>query len=132
MVIESQFVLDERKKARQTPREVILEVAALLNLDIPDDYVFVDEDPLYKQSPRSVLVYKESDFVSRGIPFNEGVDPRDLVQRFIPFSILAYNISANPDEDQGQMGALGVLMAMGLFQMDGGAAVNSSYEIVLD
>jgi predicted alpha-1,2-mannosidase len=35
----------------------------------------------------------------------------------------------NGDEDQGQMGALGVLMAMGLFQMDGGAAVNSFYEI---
>jgi predicted alpha-1,2-mannosidase len=35
----------------------------------------------------------------------------------------------NGDEDQGQMGALGVLMAIGLFQMDGGAAVNSSYEI---
>lgn len=35
----------------------------------------------------------------------------------------------NGDEDQGQMGALGVLMAMGLFQMDGGAAVNSHYDI---
>jgi putative alpha-1,2-mannosidase len=35
----------------------------------------------------------------------------------------------NGDEDQGQMGALGVLMAMGLFQMDGGASINSSYEI---
>jgi predicted alpha-1,2-mannosidase len=35
----------------------------------------------------------------------------------------------NGDEDQGQMGALGVLMAMGLFQMDGGASVNSCYEI---
>ena len=35
----------------------------------------------------------------------------------------------NGDEDQGQMGALGVLMAIGLFQMDGGAAVESSYEI---
>jgi len=35
----------------------------------------------------------------------------------------------NGDEDQGQMGALGVLMACGLFQMDGGASVNSSYEI---
>ena len=35
----------------------------------------------------------------------------------------------NGDEDQGQMGALGVLMAMGLFQMDGGASVNSSYEM---
>ena len=35
----------------------------------------------------------------------------------------------NGDEDQGQMGALGVLMAMGLFQMDGGASVDSYYEI---
>ncbi|MFC2116469.1 GH92 family glycosyl hydrolase [Bacteroidota bacterium] len=35
----------------------------------------------------------------------------------------------NGDEDQGQMGALGVLMAIGLFQMDGGASLNSSYEI---
>ncbi len=35
----------------------------------------------------------------------------------------------NGDEDQGQMGALGVLMAIGLFQMDGGASINSSYEI---
>ncbi|MBD8491304.1 GH92 family glycosyl hydrolase [Echinicola sp. CAU 1574] len=35
----------------------------------------------------------------------------------------------NGDEDQGQMGALGVLMAMGIFQVDGGAAVQSEYEI---
>lgn len=35
----------------------------------------------------------------------------------------------NGDEDQGQMGALGVLMAIGLFQMDGGASINSPYEI---
>ena len=35
----------------------------------------------------------------------------------------------NGDEDQGQMGALGVLMAIGLFQMDGGCAVNSAYEL---
>jgi predicted alpha-1,2-mannosidase len=35
----------------------------------------------------------------------------------------------NGDEDQGQMGALGVLMAIGLFQIDGGAAVKSNYEI---
>jgi predicted alpha-1,2-mannosidase len=35
----------------------------------------------------------------------------------------------NGDEDQGQMGALGVLMAIGLFSMDGGAAVNPGYEI---
>lgn len=35
----------------------------------------------------------------------------------------------NGDEDQGQMGALGVLMAVGLFQMDGGASINSPYEI---
>jgi putative alpha-1,2-mannosidase len=33
------------------------------------------------------------------------------------------------DEDQGQMGALGVLMAIGLFEMNGGAAVRPVYEI---
>ncbi|MDQ8181624.1 GH92 family glycosyl hydrolase [Pelagicoccus sp. SDUM812005] len=33
------------------------------------------------------------------------------------------------DEDQGQMGALGVLMAIGLFQVDGGTSVNPYYEI---
>ena len=35
----------------------------------------------------------------------------------------------NGDEDQGQMGALGVLMAIGLFEMDGGAALKPSYEL---
>jgi predicted alpha-1,2-mannosidase len=35
----------------------------------------------------------------------------------------------NGDEDQGQMGALGVLMAIGLFQVDGGAAAEPTYEI---
>ena len=33
------------------------------------------------------------------------------------------------DEDQGQMGALGVLMAIGLFAVDGGAAADPRYEI---
>ncbi|TWU45275.1 Glycosyl hydrolase family 92 [Novipirellula aureliae] len=33
------------------------------------------------------------------------------------------------DEDQGQMGALGVLMAIGLFQVDGGASVDSVYQV---
>lgn len=33
------------------------------------------------------------------------------------------------DEDQGQMGALGVLMAIGLFEVDGGTALNPYYEI---
>jgi len=33
------------------------------------------------------------------------------------------------DEDQGQMGAWFVMSAMGLFQMDGGAALNPVYEI---
>lgn len=33
------------------------------------------------------------------------------------------------DEDQGQMGALGVLMAIGLFEVDGGAAEKPVYEI---
>jgi len=33
------------------------------------------------------------------------------------------------DEDQGQMGALGVLMAIGLFEVDGGASARPFYEI---
>jgi putative alpha-1,2-mannosidase len=33
------------------------------------------------------------------------------------------------DEDQGQMGALGVLMAIGLFETDGGASIHPVYEI---
>ena len=35
----------------------------------------------------------------------------------------------NGDEDQGQMGALGVLMAIGLFDVQGGASVDPQYEI---
>lgn len=35
----------------------------------------------------------------------------------------------NGDEDQGQMGALGVLMAIGLFDVQGGASVSPRYEI---
>jgi putative alpha-1,2-mannosidase len=35
----------------------------------------------------------------------------------------------NGDEDQGQMGALGVLMAIGLFSVDGGASAEPVYEI---
>lgn len=35
----------------------------------------------------------------------------------------------NGDEDQGQMGALGVLMAIGLFEVDGGANAEPFYEI---
>lgn len=35
----------------------------------------------------------------------------------------------NGDEDQGQMGALGVLMAIGLFQLDGGASIGPIYDI---
>ena len=36
---------------------------------------------------------------------------------------------AHDDEDQGQMGALSVLIAMGLFQVRGGCEVNPSYEL---
>jgi putative alpha-1,2-mannosidase len=35
----------------------------------------------------------------------------------------------NGDEDQGQLGALGVLMAIGLFDIEGGAAVKPTYQI---
>jgi putative alpha-1,2-mannosidase len=35
----------------------------------------------------------------------------------------------NGDEDQGQMGALGVLMAIGLFDVTGGVTSNATYQI---
>lgn len=35
----------------------------------------------------------------------------------------------NGDEDQGQMGAVGVLMAVGLFDVEGGAAVRPTYQV---
>ena len=35
----------------------------------------------------------------------------------------------NGDEDQGQLGALDVLMAIGLFDVEGGAALNPTYQI---
>ena len=35
----------------------------------------------------------------------------------------------NGDEDQGQLGALGVLMALGLFDVTGGAGTNPTYQI---
>lgn len=35
----------------------------------------------------------------------------------------------NGDEDQGQMGALSALMAIGLFDMDGGASVNPRFDL---
>ena len=35
----------------------------------------------------------------------------------------------NGDEDQGQLGALGVLLAIGLFDVQGGAATNPTYQI---
>jgi predicted alpha-1,2-mannosidase len=35
----------------------------------------------------------------------------------------------NGDEDQGQLGALGVLMAIGLFDVEGGAATEPTYQI---
>jgi putative alpha-1,2-mannosidase len=35
----------------------------------------------------------------------------------------------NGDEDQGQMGGIGVLMAMGLFDVTGGAGTEPRYEI---
>jgi putative alpha-1,2-mannosidase len=35
----------------------------------------------------------------------------------------------NGDEDQGQMGSVGVLMAMGLFDVQGGAGVKPTYQV---
>lgn len=45
------------------------------------------------------------------------------------FSDLTPNKGYNGDEDQGQMGAIGVLMKIGLFQLDAGTTAKSDYQI---
>ena len=45
------------------------------------------------------------------------------------FSDITPDGGYNGDEDQGQMGALSALMAMGLFDMTGGAAQNPAYDL---
>jgi len=45
------------------------------------------------------------------------------------FSKLSPYYGYNGDEDQGQMGALSVLMKLGLFQMTGGCEENPKYEL---
>ncbi|HKK18221.1 MAG TPA: GH92 family glycosyl hydrolase [Opitutales bacterium] len=45
------------------------------------------------------------------------------------FSGITPRSGYNGDEDQGQMGALSALLAMGLFQFDGGSGIDSSYDI---
>ena len=57
-----------------------------------------------------------------------------LTQKWVRMVKAAFNDTTpyggyNGDEDQGQMGALGVLMAIGIFEEDGGAAVKPTYEI---
>jgi predicted alpha-1,2-mannosidase len=59
----------------------------------------------------------------------------DLTQKWVrdvharTFSDITPLGGYNGDEDQGQMGALSALMAMGLFDVQGGAAVNPTYQI---
>ena len=45
------------------------------------------------------------------------------------FGDITPNGGYNGDEDQGQMGALSVLMAIGLFDVEGGAAIKPTYQI---
>ncbi len=65
--------------------------------------------------------------------FNEAGSPW-LSQKWVREVKEAFNDTTpyggyNGDEDQGQMGALGVLMAIGIFEEDGGAAADPVYEI---
>jgi predicted alpha-1,2-mannosidase len=59
----------------------------------------------------------------------------DLSQRWVrevkrrAFSDITPFGGYNGDDDQGQMGALGVLMAIGLFDVQGGAGIKSTYQI---
>ncbi len=54
---------------------------------------------------------------------------REVYQANYSLTNASSDAYAHDDEDQGQMGALSALMAMGLFQLRGGCEVNPSYEL---
>jgi predicted alpha-1,2-mannosidase len=80
------------------------------------------------------LNYGNQPSMQVGFVFNYAGQPwltqfwtREVVRRI--FSDLDPQHGFNGDEDQGLMGALSVLMKIGIFQMKGGADINSTYEI---
>jgi predicted alpha-1,2-mannosidase len=80
------------------------------------------------------LNYGNQPSMQVGFVFNYAGQPwltqywtREVVNRI--YSDLDPQHGFNGDEDQGLMGALSVLMKIGIFQMKGGADINPTYEI---
>jgi putative alpha-1,2-mannosidase len=78
----------------------------------------------YENQPGTQMAHL---FNSAGAPWLSQKWVREVKER--TFGGITPYEGYNGDEDQGQMGALGVLMAMGLFSVDGGASIEPVYEI---
>jgi len=86
------------------------------------------------QRKNTFLNYGNQPSMQVGFVFNYAGQPwltqnwtREVINRI--YSDLDPQNGFNGDEDQGLMGALSVLMKMGISQMKGGADINSTYEI---
>jgi predicted alpha-1,2-mannosidase len=86
------------------------------------------------QRKNTFLNYGNQPSMQVGFVFNYAGKPwmtqnwtREVINRI--YSDLDPQHGFNGDEDQGLMGALSVLMKMGIFQMKGGADIKSTYEI---
>ncbi|MEO1096127.1 MAG: GH92 family glycosyl hydrolase [Bacteroidota bacterium] len=106
---------------------------------ISDNHDFISKpykkDKFVQQERRNTyLNYGNQPSMQVGFVFNYTGKPwltqywtREIVERI--YSDLDPFNGYNGDEDQGLMGALAVLLKMGLFQMRGGAAIEPIYEI---
>ena len=88
------------------------------------------EDPSRAKIP---INYGNQPSIQTAFVFNY-LDRPDLTQKWASevaqtaFGGLSTNTGYNGDEDQGLMGALAVLMKLGIFQMNGGTEANPIYE----
>jgi predicted alpha-1,2-mannosidase len=89
---------------------------------------------LHPEYSRIPINYGNQPSMETAFIFNQLGRP-DLAQYWVQkvansvYGNLGTNVGYNGDEDQGLMGALAVLMKIGLFQMTGGAEANPVYEI---
>ncbi len=96
---------------------------------------YTTDDPFVKSSRARVYInYGNQPSMEVAFIFNYSGAPwltqywsREVVNRI--YSDLSPREGYNGDEDQGLMGALSVLMKIGLFDLQGGAAVQPVYEI---
>lgn len=93
-----------------------------------------EKDPKFIDEKRTWINYSNQPNSQAAFIFNHAGAPwltqywsREVVNE--AFSALAPDQGYNGDEDQGLMGALSVLMKLGLFQMTGGVEEDSYYEI---